>query len=821
VRRSRAAIVTAAPGAGKTTRVPPALMADGPVILLQPRRVAARAIASRIAAERGWTLGREVGWQVRFDRRVSSETRLLVVTEGILTARLQADPLLSGFRTVVLDEFHERSIHADLALALAGQAGRAAESLRIVVMSATLDTAPVSSFLDGCPVVDVPGRVHAVKVAYAPAQSVAGAVADALAVTDGQVLCFLPGAAEIARAAGDIQHSVPGVEVLPLHGSLDADAQDLALRPSPRRRVIVATNIAETSLTVPGVTAVVDSGLHKVARYDADRGIDSLETERITADAADQRAGRAGRIAPGVVRRLWDARDRLRPHREPEIHRIDLASTALDVIAWGGDPRTLEWFEPPGEEPLDAALELLARLGLIDVPVVSGSSVTPKPLRGEGRSRPGRAIKLTAIGDQVRRLPLHPRLARMLVAAEGARSMARACALLSERHLLPPRTASTTSDLLSAIDGWHAIPPHVQRVAEDVARAFSASAPEGLRRASPERPDNSSERRREKAALHLSDERFLRAVLSGYPDRVAQRRSPGSPEVLLASGTGATIARESGVRDGEFLVALDVRRSNSALHNQFPIRHPPSGLREPQAALSVPKGALVRLASLVEREWLAPTSADVMHRFDDDSQSVKAVAVDRYDALVLRERPVAVDPEVGARLLAEAWFGRGPSEDDRRLLRRLKFAGHEIDVGGAVRTAAYGVKRLADIDLTRALASDVLRDTDRDAPEQLTVPSGRHHRLEYHEDGTVGVAVKLQELFGLAETPRIGRRREPVVLSLLAPNGRPVQVTRDLRSFWDRTYPEVRKELRGRYPKHPWPEDPWRAPPTSKLRPKG
>jgi len=815
VRRSRGAVVTAAPGAGKTTRVPPALMADGPVILLQPRRVAARAIASRIAAERGWTLGREVGWQVRFDRRASSETRLLVVTEGILTARLQADPLLSDFRTVVLDEFHERSIHADLALALARQAWRASDSLRIVVMSATLDTAPVSSFLDGCPVVDVPGRVHAVEVAYAPAQSVAGAVADVLAVTDGQVLCFLPGAAEIARAAGDIQHCVPGVEVMPLHGALDADAQDLALRPSSRRRVIVATNIAETSLTVPGVTAVVDSGLHKVARYDADRGIDSLETERITADAADQRAGRAGRIAPGVVRRLWDARDRLRPHREPEIHRIDLASAALDVIAWGGDPRTLEWFEPPREEPLDAALELLARLGLIDMPVVSGSPVMHQPLRGEGGSRPARAIKLTAIGDQVRRLPLHPRLARMLVAADGARSIARACALLSERHLLPPRTASTTSDLLSAIDGWHAIPAHVQRVAEDVAGAFSASARKRF-----ELPDNSSERKREKAALHLSDERFLRAVLSGYPDRVAQRREPGSSNVLLASGTGATIARESGVRDGEFLVALDVRRSDPALQHQSPIRHPPSGLRGPQAALSVPKGALVRLASLVERDWLVPTSADVIHRFDEESKSVKAVAVDRYDALVLRERPVAVDPEVGARLLAEAWLAHGPNQDDRRLLRRLKFAGHEIDVGGAVRTAAYGIKRLADIDLTRALASDVLRDTDRDAPEQLTVPSGRHHRLEYHEDGTVGAAVKLQELFGLAETPRIGRRREPVVLSLLAPNGRPVQVTRDLRSFWDRTYPEVRKELRGRYPKHPWPEDPWRALPTSKLKPK-
>ncbi|HEV2986711.1 MAG TPA: helicase-related protein, partial [Vicinamibacterales bacterium] len=310
VRHARAAVVTAAPGAGKTTRVPPALVADGPVILLQPRRMAARAIAARIARERGWTLGREVGWQVRFDRRFSDATRLLVVTEGILTARLQTDPLLSDFRTIVLDEFHERSIHADLAIALARQAWRARDDLRIVVMSATLDAAPVSAFLGGCPIVDVAGRLHPVEVAYAAGQSVASAAADVLRVTDGQVLCFLPGAPEIRRAAVELQRTVPDVEVLPLHGSLDADAQDLALLPSARRRVIVATNIAETSLTVPGVTAVIDSGLHKVARYDADRGIDSLETERITVDAADQRAGRAGRVAAGVVRRLWDARDR-------------------------------------------------------------------------------------------------------------------------------------------------------------------------------------------------------------------------------------------------------------------------------------------------------------------------------------------------------------------------------------------------------------------------------------------------------------------------------------------------------------------------------
>ena len=768
VRRARAVVVTAAPGAGKTTRVPPALMADGPVILLQPRRVAARAIAARIADERGWTLGREVGWQVRFDRRLSDATRLLVVTEGILTARLQTDPLLSDFRTVVLDEFHERSIHADLAIALARQACRARDDLRIVVMSATLDAAPVSAFLDGCPVVDVPGLVHPVDVSYAPAQSVATAAADALKETDGQVLCFLPGAAEIRRAVEEMQRTLPSVEVVPLHGSLDAGAQDLALQPSPRRRVIVATNIAETSLTVPGVTAVIDSGLHKVARYDADRGIDSLETERITADAAAQRAGRAGRLAQGLVRRLWDARDRLRPHREPEIHRIDLSSTVLDVIAWGGDPRTLEWFDRPREDALDAALTLLKRLGLI------GSGLPTE-------ARSAKVGKLTTLGEQVRRIPLHPRFARMLVAANGARSMARACALLSERHLLPPRTASTASDLLSAIDSWHTVPPHVQRVAEDVARGFEA---------------------RERGLEHLSEEQFLRAVLSGYPDRVARRRQPGSPDVLLASGTGATVAPESGVRDGEFVIALDVSRP--------PARKP--GPLDPAHV------ARIRMASRIEREWLTPTASEVVHRFDKPSGTVKAAMLERYDELVLTERPMAVDPEIAAGLLAEAWLARGPRDEDQRLLRRLRFAAQSLELDTLVRAAAYGARSLDQVEPARALPPAALRAIDRDAPETLMVPSGRHHRLEYNDDGTVAASVKLQELFGLAETPRIGPRREPVVLSLLAPNGRPVQVTRDLRSFWNRTYPEVRKELRGRYPKHPWPEDPWTAPPTARAK---
>jgi ATP-dependent helicase HrpB len=298
----------------------------------------------------------------------------------------------------------------------------------------------------------------------------------------------------------------------------------------------------------------------------------------------------------------------------------------------------------------------------------------------------------------------------------------------------------------------------------------------------------------------------LRAILSGYPDRVAQRRQPGAPECLLASGTGATLARESGVRDGEFLVAIDV--TATSWRKVLAERNSRVAGAEPR----------IRIASRVEREWLSPTRSEVVHRIDQTAGTVKAVAADYYDALVLVERPAAVDPEIGARLLAEVWLARGPRDADRRLLGRLKFSGHAIDLADVVRTAAYGVKRVDDIDLSRALAPAVLRDLERDAPEMLPVPSGRQHRLDYHDDGTVGASVKLQELFGLAETPRIGRRREPVVLSLLAPNGRPVQVTRDLRSFWDRTYPEVRKELRGRYPKHPWPEDPWTAPPTARAK---
>jgi ATP-dependent helicase HrpB len=689
-------------------------------------------------------LGGEVGWQIRFDRRYTRTTRLLVVTEGVLTARMQSDPLASEFRTIVVDEFHERSIHADLAIALARQAWRARDDLRIVVMSATLDARRVADYLDGCPVVEVPGRTHAVDISYAPGQTIADAAEEAAASPSGHILCFLPGAREIHAAIAELERRAPlrGSEILPLHGSLDASAQDATLRPPPasRRRIIVATNVAETSITVPGVTAVVDSGLHKVARYDAERAIDSLEIERIPQDSADQRAGRAGRDRPGRVWRLWDARDRLRPHREPEIHRVDLSPAALDVIAWGEDPRRFEWFEAPRDEAIAAAVASLERLGAV------------------------RDNTLTELGRTLRALPLHPRLGAMLAAADGARAIARACAILSERHFLPARTASTTSDLLSALDDWRHVPPHVQRAADEIEQIAGRALHRGRH-----------------GEANLTDDDFRRAVLAGYADRVAQRRERRSPRVRLASGTGATIAPESGVRDGEFLVALDVQAG---------------GDRE----------ARIRLASRVEREWLTPTASEVIHRFDAASGTVKAVAVDRYDALILAERSVKPDRDASAQILAQAWQDRGPDPADARLLARAAFARQTIDVKEVVARAAPGARSLDDVHLASAVPPAVLRAIDRDAPETIALPKGRRVRLEYGADGSVSASVKLQELFGVLDTPRIGPRREPVLFALLAPNGRPVQLTRDLRSFWQRTYPEVRKELRARYPKHAWPE---------------
>ncbi len=744
----RAGVIVASPGAGKTTRVPPALVGDGPVLVLQPRRVAARSIARRIAEERGWTIGREVGWHVRFDKRVSAETRLTVATEGVLTAMLHQDPLLTGIRTVVLDEFHERSIHADLGLALVKQAWIARDDLRIVVMSATIDPGRIAAYLGGCPVITVPGRQFALDVTYHPGVSVAEAARRLAGATAnvGAVLCFLPGAREIQDVARAL-HAVPW-PVLPLHGGLEADEQDRALTPpvGGGARIVLATNLAETTVTVPDVTAVVDAGLHKVARYDAGRALDALVTERISRDSADQRAGRAGRTQAGVVYRLWDSRDRLRPHRDPDIVRIDLAGPVLDVVAWGGDPRTFDWFDAPPAHALEAAMALLHRLGAIDA---------------NGR--------LTRDGREMRRLPLHPRLARLLMAAGGDVRAARVCASLAEGVRLRAAVAGDTRESdLDVFGDAAALPPHLRQVVQQLTDP----------RASP-----------------VSDEDLRRAVLSAYPDRVARRRSSGKESLLLASGSGGTLARESGVRHADFIVAVEVT-----------------------AGIAPGAEALIRLASAVDVEWLVPTRTEVVHEFVEATSMVRARRVEWYDALVLRERAVSPNPDAAARLLLAAWHRRGPSERDLRLLRRLEFAGLTINREALVAAAVSSATRLDDVRLTDHLAGHVRADLDRLAPDVLRVPSGREHPLTYRADGGVEVAVKLQEVFGLADTPRLGPRAVPVTFTLLAPNQRPVQVTRDLKSFWERGYPEVRKELRGRYPKHPWPEDPWSAPPTFRVK---
>ena len=648
VRSERRAIIVAPPGSGKTTRVPPALSQLGKTILLQPRRVAARALARRIASERNWTIGNEIGWQIRFERRFSARTRLLVATEGILTARMQSDPLLTDFNVVILDEFHERSVHADLALALAKQATASRDDLALVVMSATLDTKPLADFL-GARVMTIDARQYPIEVRYAQG-SVAQAVRNALPTAKGHILCFLPGRREIDRTIGELRDV--GARVLPLHGSLEVDGQEAALAPSSEPKVIVATNVAETSLTVDGVSDVVDSGLQKVLRYDSETAVDHLVTEQITGDSAEQRAGRAGRLGPGRVTRLWDPRALLRPHREPEIRRVDLASAALDIIAWGGDPATFEWFERPQEERITSAITLLEQIGAI-----------------ENR-------KLTAIGAQMRELPLHPRLARMLIAACGSDEAIELAAEGDEREL--------------------------RQIAHRVlGKAYRH---------------------------HIADDDLRRAILAGFPDRVAMRREPKSPRVLLATGTGATLAREIEFTPGDFFVALEVR------------------------------GDLVLRAVPVEREWLSPTRRDRIEEIDGDF--VRVIERKAYMNLVLHEQQV-----------------------ERRL------APHRAEP----RPEARG-------------------------PRTLELPSGRSVKLEYRDDGTIVAAVKLQELFGLAETPRIGPKQIPVTFHLLAPNGRPVQVTKDLRSFWNGAYKEVRKELRARYPKHPWPEDPWSAKPTHKTK---
>ena len=834
IRAHRSLVLTAEPGAGKTTRVPPALLGAGllppehpSVLVLQPRRVAARATAARIAEERGWTLGDEVGYIVRFERKIGPRTRLRVATEGVLTRMLLADPLLEGVGAVVLDEFHERSLHTDLATALLREVRRALrDDLILIVMSATLDAEPIARYLEA-PVLRVAGRTYPVTIAYRPSDGaplpdrVASAVVDAVSGSSdpGDILAFLPGAEEIRRASSRLAPDAErlGLVVLPLHGSLPAPEQDRALRPSERRKVVLATNIAETSLTIDGVRTVIDGGLARFARVDPATGLDRLELGRISRASADQRAGRAGRTSPGHCVRLWAMRETrgLSAFDPPEVLRVDLAAAVLTLHAWGvPDPRRFDWFEVPAPEAIDAAEDLLRLLGAIE-------------------AQGGRT---TALGLALQRLPIHPRLGRLLLAAARAgvpEAAAGAAALLSEKDILTrsgpnagPRQPESLdeSDLhlrLDLLDQAEAagfrpgrIDPRVDpRRARDVARVRDDLL-RLARRLVPGDPPGVAD---PEAALR-------RALLLAFPDRVARRRRAGESSALMVGGRGVRLAPESSVREAEFFLVLDARgdRRNS-------------GASEP----------LARIASAIDVRWIEEEFTDHLQRsevvrLDADSGRVVGLSTASYRGLILREVPTgAVDPSQAAEALADALapdaieFARR-DEATARWLDRVACLARWMPEAGlptinaeaiaeAIRHACAGARSIDEVRrvplvplLQGRLTAQQLRRLDEAAPESIVVPSGSRHQIAYEPGGPPVLAVRLQELFGWPETPRIAGGRVPLVLHLLGPNHRPVQVTDDLRSFWSTTYFQVRKDLRNRYPRHSWPEDPRDAIPEAK-----
>jgi len=826
LRRSGGVVLRAPTGAGKTTRVPPAILdaglaGEGQIVVLEPRRVAVRAAARRMAEERGGRVGDEIGYQVRFDRRAGSATRVLVVTEALLLRMLQADPFLAHVGAVVFDEFHERSLVADLALAMVQRLrDDARPDLRIVVMSATLDTSLLSGYL-AAPVVESEGFLYPVTVRHLDRpderrvhEVVAAGVKRALAETAGDVLAFMPGVGEI-RSTGGLLADVAahaGLVVHELYGDLPPKRQDAALRAGDTRRVILATNVAETSVTVEGITAVVDSGWARVMRHDPAVGLDRLVHTRIARSSIEQRTGRAGRTAPGVCYRLWTAaEEKAFPVRlAPEVRRVDLAGAALELLAWGEtNLPAFPWIEAPEPARLAVALDLLRRLGATE----------------DGR--------ITEIGRNMVRLPVHPRIARVLVEAHrlgiGLERCAFAAAVLSERDPIVrsgrPRPASHTSDSdildrMSLITARHVdgrvrdgnagrLDLNAARWIERVAKELAETASRVLGPSTTKPPPNW------RVGESSQDRWTLRQIFAGYPDRLARRRAPGDRRAVMVTGKGVKLAVESAVTDAELFVCIDVNAGTG-----------------PEA--------LVRRASAVRREWLPPErileSVDVS--FDEQAARVVAVRRVRFDELILEEHPAdAPRDERSAALLAEA-----ASQDLSRALdldspalaslrARVAFLREHVPELGlpvldddsiravlsdlcAGKRSFAELRQLGVVEMLRwRLSREQGVAVDRDAPERIPVPSGSRIALRYEPGRPPILPVRIQEVFGLRETPRVARGRVKVLLHLLAPNQRAQQITDDLASFWANTYPVVRAELRRRYPRHAWPEDPLSATP--------
>lgn len=809
------AVVVAPPGAGKTTRIPPAIasadsLRGNAVVLLQPRRVAARAAAARIAAEQGWRLGEEVGYHIRFDRRIGPKTRVRVLTEGILTRQIESDPYLEGVGCVILDEFHERSIHTDLTIALLREIqSTVRDDLRIVVMSATMDAAPVAEFLGGAKVFKSEGRLHPVAVEYLDRHNsspIWEQAADSIRrvwnespTATGHVLVFLPGISEIRRTAELV--SGLGGDLHILHSSVSGEEQDRALRPSKARKLILATNIAETSVTIDGVGTVIDSGFARILVQDSRAGIDRLELRRISHASADQRAGRAGRTGSGRCFRLWTKSEdiALEAAETSEIHRVDLVPTLLAVHAFGiKDLAQFRWFEPPRPELLARADRLLEMLGAIK----------------DGR--------LTSLGKRMAGLPVHPRLARMLLAGAEAglpREAATLAALLSEGDIIstsPRRRAAALeapSDLLERLSWLNGDSPPVALDPVSV-RTVLRLADELL-----EHVKREAVRSRKKETGRTGREgELLRLLLHAYPDRVTVRRSSDPARGVMVGDRSIELEPSSVVRKAPLFLSLDPREVAGSVR--------------------------VLLASAIEEPWLEEIFPHLcerrfLHRVDESAGRVVSSRRTLFAGLLLREDETGpqADREGARGAMAEYLRARGGEifardEDIARWLARVSFlrrampelAVPEFDaatIGEAIAEAASGCISLSEVrkrNLVEGLAARLSGSQRgalaKQAPEVLSVPSGNRIRLEYGPGPPV-LAVRLQELFGLAETPRVASGRVPVTIQLLAPNHRPVQTTTDLRSFWNGAYQEIRKEFRSKYPKHPWPEDPWKAPAVS------
>ncbi|MFP7726424.1 ATP-dependent helicase HrpB [Lysobacter sp. D1-1-M9] len=824
-------VLEAPPGAGKTTQVPPALLdaawlGGRRIIMLEPRRVAARAAAQFMAQQRGEQVGGTVGYRIRFEHKVTSATRIEVVTEGILTRMIQDDPTLEGVGAVVFDEFHERHLAADLGLALALDVQAALrEDLRIVLMSATLDGERLADFLDA-PRLSSAGRSHPVAVAHFAArrdekleQQVRRAVEHALAEHPGDVLVFLPGQREIARTQQTLAQLSPlpageGVEILPMHGELPVEQQSRVLQPGPEgtRRVVLATNVAESSVTLPGVRVVIDSGLAREPRFDPNSGFARLDVVTIAQASADQRAGRAGRVAEGFAYRLWPQSQRLEPQRRPEIAQVELSGLALELAAWGD--ANLRFVDPPPPGALAAARDLLRRLGALD----------------------GDAI--TASGRRMLALGTHPRLAAMLLAPGDADERALGCDLAAVIEARDPLRSG--GDALAA--RWQALTAFRQgRAPPEASRSALAALDQAARQW--------RRRLRIDAAppLDLPAHRLGDLLAHAFPDRIA-RQHPGDPyRYQLANGRSAKLSDDSALYGEPWLVISELRDAS----------------RDQRRDAHVLRGAPVDESRL---------RCDFPQRFvsedrviwDAAIRGIAAVRERRFDRIVLESRPLArpsggeltaryadalVDAVRQLGLDALPWT-QGLSQWRARV-RCLRQWAPELAVEQAalpelsdaalldtlehwLKPAFAGKSRLdalSETELGEALKSGLpwpLRQRiDALAPSRIQVPSGLERPIQYDFDASADqprapvLAVKLQELFGLADTPRIAEGRVPLMLHLLSPAGRPLQVTQDLRGFWERTYPEVKREMKGRYPRHPWPEDPWTATATHRAKPRG